>query len=71
MMPVLLLILIPLGALFIYAVVSDLRRRRRRDALSGHDISSAARMARAKADAGGASGLGGGDGEAGGIGQGF
>jgi hypothetical protein len=65
MMPVLLLILIPLIALVIYAVVFDLKRRRRRDALTSHDISSAARMARANADARGGSGLGGGDGGAG------
>jgi hypothetical protein len=56
MMPVLLIILIPLGALVIYAVAYDLRRRRRGDRTS-HDISSAARLARADADARGASGL--------------
>ena len=56
-MPVLLIILIPLAALAIYAVVFDLRRRRRRGAPKSHDISSAARMARADADAHGASGL--------------
>ena len=56
-MPVLLIILIPLAALAIYAVVFDLRRRRRRGSPRSHDISSAARMARADADAHGASGL--------------
>ena len=61
-MPVVLLILIPLGALVIYAVVFDLKRRRRHAALTSHDISSAARMARGNADARGGSGLGGGDG---------
>jgi hypothetical protein len=71
MMPVLLIILIPLGALVIYAVVFDLRRRRR-TALTSHDISSAARLARANADARGGSGLGGGgDGGIGGAGTGF
>jgi hypothetical protein len=70
-MPVLLIILIPLGALVIYGVVFDLKRRRRRSALTSHDISSAARMARANADARGGSGLGGGDGGSGGVGAGF
>ena len=65
-MPVLLIILIPLGALVIYAVVFDLRRRRC-TALTSHDISSAARLARANADARGGSGFGAG-GDAGGIG---
>jgi hypothetical protein len=67
MMPVLLLILIPLGALVIYAVVFDLKQRRYRGAPGSHDISSAARMARADADARGGSGLGGSGGD-GGIG---
>ena len=57
-MPVLLIILIPLGALVIYAVVFDLKQRRHRGAPGSHDISSAARMARANADARGGSGLG-------------
>jgi Tfp pilus assembly protein FimT len=71
MMAILLVILIPLAALAIYAVVFDLRRRRR-SAPRGHDISSAARMARANADARGGSGLGGGgDGGVGGVGPGF
>ena len=56
-MVLLLVILIPLAALVIYAVVFDLRRRRRRGAPRSHDISSAARMARGNADARGASGL--------------
>ena len=67
-MPVLLIIFIPLGALVIYAVVSDLKQRRHRGAPGSHDVSSAARMARANADARGCSGLGGGDG--GGVGLG-
>ena len=58
-MPVLLIILIPLGALVIYGVVFDLKRRRRHAALTSHDVSSAARLARANADARGGSGLGG------------
>jgi hypothetical protein len=43
-MALLLVILIPLAALAIYAVVFDLRRRRRQGAPKSHDISSAARM---------------------------
>jgi hypothetical protein len=54
-MALLLVILIPIAALVIYAVVFDLRRRR--GARGSHDISSAARTARADADARGASGL--------------
>ncbi len=57
-MVILLIILIPLGALVIYAVVFDLRRRRDRGAVRSHDISSAARTARTNADAHGVSGLG-------------
>jgi hypothetical protein len=57
MMALLLVILIPIAALVIYAVVFDLRRRRRCGAPRSHDISSAARTARADADARGASGL--------------
>jgi L-aminopeptidase/D-esterase-like protein len=57
-MALLLVFLVPFGALVIYAVVFDLRRRRRRDAVRSHDISSAARTARTNADAHGLSGLG-------------
>ena len=57
-MALLLVILIPLGALVIYAVVYDLRRRRRRDDPRSHDISTAARLARTNTDAHGVSGLG-------------
>ena len=57
-MALLLVILIPLAAVVIYAVVSDLRRRRRRGAPRSHDISSAARTARADADARGDLSLG-------------
>jgi len=56
-MPVLLIILIPLGALVIYAVAYDLRRRRRGDR-TGHDISSAARLARTDTEAHGGGGPG-------------
>jgi len=38
---------------------SDLKQRRHRGAPGSHDVSSAARMARANADARGGSGLGG------------
>jgi len=51
MMVLLVVILGPLAALFIYAGVSDLRRRRRRGAVGGHDISSAVRTTRADAEA--------------------
>ena len=57
-MPVLLILLIPLGALIIYAVGYDLRRRRRHDDPRSHDISTAARLARTNADAHGVSSLG-------------
>jgi hypothetical protein len=57
-MALLLVFLIPLAALVIYAVVFDLRRRRRRGAPGSHDISSSARLARADADARGGSGIG-------------
>ena len=56
-MALLLVILIPIAALVIYAVVYDLRRRRRGDRTS-HDISSAARLARADTDAHGGGGPG-------------
>ena len=67
-MPILLIIFIPLGALVIYAVVYDLRRRRRGD-LTSHDISTAARLARTDADAHGVQG-GHGGGTVGGVGGG-
>jgi Tfp pilus assembly protein FimT len=57
MMALLLVILVPLAALVVYAIAFDLRRRQRRSVPRSHDISSAARMARAEADARGASGL--------------
>ena len=70
-MALLLVFLVPLGALVIYAVVYDIRRRRRRDDPRSHDISTAARLARTNADAHGvqggslSGGGGGGDGGAG------
>jgi hypothetical protein len=71
MMPVLLIFLIPLGALVIYAVVYDLKRRRRRDDSGSHDISTAARLARTNADAHGVQGsLSGGDPGGAGVGGG-
>ena len=57
-MALLLVILIPLAAVVIYAVVYDLRRRWRRSAPRSNDISSAARMARTDSDAHGVVGLG-------------
>ena len=56
-MALLLVILVPIAALVIYAVVFDLRRRRR-GAPGSHDISSAARLARTDTEAHGASGFG-------------
>lgn len=50
-MSVLLIILVPLTALVLSAVVFDLKRRRRHAPLTSHNISSAARRARASADA--------------------
>jgi hypothetical protein len=50
MMSVLLIILVPFIALVAWGVVFDLKRRRRHAALTSHDISSAARRARANAD---------------------
>jgi hypothetical protein len=50
MMTILLIVLVPLVVLAIWAVVFDLKRRRRRAALTSHDIDAAARRARANAD---------------------
>ena len=68
-MPILLIILIPLGALVIYAVAYDRRRRRRRGDRTSHDISTAARLARTNTEAHGASALGQGT-NVGGVGSG-
>lgn len=70
-MALLLVFLIPLAAVFSYAVVFDLRRRRRRGTPRSHDISSAARTARADADAHGAGGIGPAGGMPGGTGSGL
>jgi hypothetical protein len=51
MMFALLLILVPLIALVIWAVVFNVKGRQRHAPLTCHDISSAARRARAGADA--------------------
>jgi len=68
-MALLLVILIPLAALVIYAVVFDLRRRRH-GAPRSHDISSATRTACGNAEAHGASGLSAPGGIPGGVGGG-
>ena len=60
-MTILLIVLVPFIALCIWAAVFDLKRRRLRAPLTGHDISAAAVRARANADAHGGS-PGGGDG---------
>jgi hypothetical protein len=51
MMIVWLIIGVPIVALFAWGLIFDLKRRRRRDALTGHDIGSAARWAQGNADA--------------------
>jgi hypothetical protein len=50
-MPILLAVVVPLIILLAWGVVVDLKRRRRRAALGSHDIGSAARSARASAEA--------------------
>jgi hypothetical protein len=60
-MPALLLISVPLIALIIWAVVFDLKRRRRHEPRTSHDVNSAAYRARAAADARGGGGPGGND----------
>ena len=49
-MAVLLVVLVPVIVLVVWAVIFDLRRRRRHG-LASHDIGSAARRAEANADA--------------------
>ena len=66
-MSALLLLLIPLIALVIWAVVFDLKRRRRHEPLTSHDIGSAARRARADAHSRGGSAGGGDNGPAPGM----
>ena len=50
-MTIFLVVLAPLIALFVWAIVFDLKRRRRRAVLTSHDIGSAAARAKANADA--------------------
>jgi hypothetical protein len=49
-MIVFLVILAPLIALVVWAIIFDLRRRRRRAVVTNHDIGSTARRAQANAD---------------------
>jgi hypothetical protein len=49
----LLLILGPLVVLLTWAAVFDIRRRRRRAQLDGHDVSAAANRIRSRAEGGG------------------
>jgi hypothetical protein len=51
MMTVLLVVLVPIIALFVWAIIFDLRRRRRHAVPISHDIGSASRKAHANADA--------------------
>jgi hypothetical protein len=50
-MTILLVVLVPIVALIVWGIIFDLKRRRRNDALTGHDIGSASRRAQANADA--------------------
>jgi hypothetical protein len=50
-MTIFLVVLAPLIALFVWAIVFDLKRRRRRAVLTSHDIGSASRRAQANIDA--------------------
>jgi hypothetical protein len=50
-MTIFLVVLVPLIALFVWAIVFDLKRRRRGAVLTSYDIGSAARRAQANADA--------------------
>ena len=56
---ILILILAPIAALVVWAALFDLRQRRRRASLTGHDIAAETRMARADRE-GRISGTGGG-----------
>jgi hypothetical protein len=51
MMAILLVVLVPIIALVVWAIVFDLKRRRRHAVLTSHDIGSAAARAKANADA--------------------
>ena len=50
-MTILLVVLVPIIALVVWAIIFDLKRRRRHAVLTSHDIGSAARRAQANADA--------------------
>ena len=50
-MTIFLVVLAPLIALFVWVIVFDLKRHRRRAVLTSHDIGSASRRAQANADA--------------------
>jgi hypothetical protein len=50
-MTILLVVLVPIIALVVWGIIFDLRRRRRGAVLTGHDIGSAARRAKANDDA--------------------
>ena len=50
-MTIFLVVLVPIIVLFVWAIVFDLRRRRRHAAPTSHDIGSASRRAQANADA--------------------
>jgi hypothetical protein len=50
-MTIFLVVLAPLIALFAWAIIFDLKRRRRHAVLTSHDIGSASRRAHADADA--------------------
>jgi hypothetical protein len=51
MMTVLLVVLVPIIALFIWGIIFDRKRRRRHAVPTSHDIGSASRRAQANADA--------------------
>ena len=49
-MIILLVVLVPIIALFVWGIIFDLKRRRRHAVFTGHDIGSASRRAQANAD---------------------
>jgi hypothetical protein len=50
-MTILLVVLVPIIALFVWGIIFDLRRRRRHAVPTSHDIGSASRRSQANADA--------------------
>ena len=50
-MIILLVVLVPIVALFVWGIIFDLKRRRRHAVLTSHDIGSSSRRAQANADA--------------------